>query len=154
MKLNGHTIKSNGTLDSGPAGLTYRAPHQGIELTLPTNWTPFSTGDTQGFFRTDGASIVVEEQFATYAIDSMLTATEKNIHMRHPAAKFSPLVSTISGRPASGFGTSFEDSDGNIIQQRVVGLRRKLKLFILVESWTSPEKRIAIDKIETTIRLK
>jgi hypothetical protein len=154
MELNGHTINSNGTLGSGPTGLTYRDQTLGVELTLPNEWTPFHAGDNLASFRTDGASIVVEEQFATYTVDSMLAATEKTIHTRHPAAKFSPLVLIVAGRSASGFDTSFEGSDGTAIEQRVLGLRRNLKLFVLVESWTSPEKRTTLDRIEKTIRLK
>jgi hypothetical protein len=154
LALNGHAVRSNGTLEQGPAGLTYRNSHEGIELTAPENWTAFRTEDALTSLRDNGVSALVQEQFATYAVDSLLNETEKNVRKRHPTATFVPLTTKLTGRFASGFDTSFDNSESVLMHQRVLGLRRGLRIFILIETWTHPENRGTLDKIEQSVRLR
>jgi len=154
MALNGHSIKSSGALEQGPAGLTYRSLQEGIEVTVPEGWTAFRADNTLISFRSDGVSVLVQEQFATYGVDSMLHETEKILQTRHPAATFTPITRILAGRFTSGFDTSYVNSEGVALQQRVLGLRRGLKIFILIETWTHSENRAVFDEIEHSTRLK
>jgi hypothetical protein len=154
LALSGHAVKSNGVLEQGPAGLTYRNPHEGIELTVPEDWTASRSEDTLTSLQADGVSVLVQEQYATYAIDSLLNETEKNVRERHPMATFAPLSAQLAGRFASGFDASFDNSEGVAIQQRILGLRRGFKIFILIETWIHPENRTTLDQIERGIHLK
>jgi hypothetical protein len=154
MALNGHAVRSNGTLEQGPAGLTYLNPQEGIELTVPEGWTESRSEGALAFLQTDGANVMVEEKFAMYAVDSMVNETEKNIRGRHPAATFAPFTTKLDGKFASGFDTSFDNSQGVTMHQRILGFRKRLKIFILIETWTHPENRATLDKIEQNIRLQ
>jgi hypothetical protein len=154
MALNGHAVRSVGSLEQGPAGLTYRNAHEGIELTVPENWSALSSEDSLTSLRDDGVSVVVQEQFATYAVASMLNETEKDVSNRHPTSTLAPLTTKLAGRSASGFEVSFENSEGTPMQQRILGFRRGLKIFILIETWTRPENRATLDKIEQSLRLQ
>jgi hypothetical protein len=154
MALNGHAVKSNGTLERGPAGLTYIDPQEGIEMTVPEDWSMLRTADTLTHLQGDGLNIMIQEQFATYTVDNLLDETEKSIRARHAAASFSPVTAKVAGRSASGFDVSFDNSEGVEIHQRVSGLRRGLKIFLLIETWNHPKNRAILDKIEQGIRLK
>ena len=153
MALNGHAVRSNGNLEQGPTGLTFRDSHEGIELTVPEGWTPFHAEDTLASLRADGVSVMIEEQFATYSVDTMLNLTEKNVQTRHPSSAFTPVTTTLAGKFASGFETSFDNSEGVTLHQRVLGLRRGYKIFTLIETWTRSENRTTLAAIEQSVRL-
>ncbi len=152
--LSGQPVKSAGTLEQGPAGLTYRNTREGIEVTVPEEWNPFRSENSLTALRDDGVALIVQEQFGTYAVDSLLSETEKGMQKRHPAARFTPHPMVLADKLASGFDTSFDNAEGVVTHQRILGLRRGLKIFILIETWTRPEKRDLLDKIEQTIRLQ
>jgi hypothetical protein len=154
LALNGHSVTSNGTLEDGPTGLTYRNSHEGIELTVPEGWTPFSSKNTVTSLRDNGVSLLIQEQFATYPVESMLNQTEKDVRKLHPTAVLKPMTTNLAGRTASGFEVSYNNGAGVLVHQRVFGLRRGLKIFIWIESWSLPEKRDALDQIRETIHLR
>ena len=154
LTLNGHAVRGNGTLEQGPDGLTFSNTHEGIELTTPVNWTPFHSEDTLSSLRANGVSVIIQEQFATYPVASMLNETEKDVRKRHVVATFAPLQTKLAGRFASGFDISFDNSEHVTMHQRILGLRRGLKIFILIETWTEPEMRATLDKIEQSLRLR
>ena len=154
MALNGHAVRSKGTLEQGPTGLTYLNPREGIELTVPEGWTASRSEDALAFLQTDEANVIVQEQFSIYAVDSILNETEKDLRKRHPAATFAPLKTKLAGRLASGFDTSFDNSKGVAMHQRILGFRRRLKMFLLIETWTHPDNRHTLDKIERDVRLQ
>jgi len=152
--LNGHSVKSSGILEQGPVGLTYRNPEEGIEVTMPERWTPFHAENTLMSMRSDGVSVLIQEQFATYGVDAMLNTTKKQLLDRYPAATFDPITRTIAGRFALGFDASFVNSEGVTLQQRILGIRRGLKIFIVIETWTHSENRPVLDEVEQSIRIK
>jgi hypothetical protein len=154
LALNGHPIKTAGTLEQGPEGLTYRDIRAGIELTVPEEWIPFRSANSLVALRSDGAALIAEEKFATYAADSMLKETEKDIQKLHPEATFTLHPEVLAHRPASGLDTSFNNSEGVAVHQRFIAIRRGMNLFIVIESWTEPEKRDVLDKIEQSIRFQ
>jgi hypothetical protein len=151
--LNGHSVRSSGTLEQGPDGLIYRNAPEGIEVTVPESWTPFRAENTLASLRSDGASFIVQEQFATYAVASMLDKTEKDARVLHPDATFTPTTAYLAGRFALGREISYVNSEGVVIHQRVLGFHRTLKICILIETWTDPEKRVVLDRIEQSFRL-
>jgi hypothetical protein len=152
--MNGHTTKSNGTLEEGPTGLIYRNPQAGIELTVPGEWQSAGSQDTMVFLRDDGVSLLIQEPFATYSVGSMLDETQKDLLRRFKTATFVPSGTTLAGRWASGFEASYNNTNDVEIHQRVFGLRRGLKILVLIETWTRPEKRPVFDQIEQSIRLQ
>jgi hypothetical protein len=154
LALNGHTVTSIGTLEDGPAGLTYRNSHVGIELTVPEGWTPFSSKNTVASLRDDGVSIVIQEQFATYPVESMLNQTENEVRKLHPTAAFKPMTTNFAGRSVSGFEVSYNNGAGLLVHQRVFGLRRGIKILVWIESWSLPAKREILNKIRGTIHLR
>lgn len=151
--LNGHVVDSKGTLEQGPDGLIYRNPHEGIELTVPTDWNSLSSEGMLAAFQTNGASLMMEEKFATYAVDSMLNETEKQLVTKNSVAPFTRQTRRFSGKSSSGFETSYKNSQNVLIHQRIFGLRRGLKMLILIESWSGPGDGAIFDPIEQSIRL-
>jgi hypothetical protein len=154
MALNGHAVRSTGNLEQGAPGLTFRNSHEGIELTVPTGWNPFRSEDALAALQTDGYSLIAEEQFGTYSVDTMLSATEVTVSRGHSDATFSPFTATLAGRSASGFETSYNNSEDLSIHQRVLGVRRGYKIFILIETWRSSEDRAIFDAIERSVRFR
>jgi hypothetical protein len=154
MALNGHAVRSNGNLEQGPAGLTFSNSHEGIELTVPEGWNPFRSEDDLVALQADGFSLIVEEQFATYSVNTMLSLTEKNLKSGHPEVTFTPVTATLAGRSAAGFETSYKSSHGVDLRQRILGVRRGFKILILIETRRSSEDRATLDDIEHSVRLR
>jgi hypothetical protein len=153
--LSGHAVHSNGTLEQSSTGLTYRNIHEGVELTVPEDWGPSQDEGSLVFLRADGVSLIVEEKYAIYAVSSMLEETEKEIRSSHSDASFEPVWTRLSGRPASGIEAAFLNKNGDVIRQRILGVRRGLKIFMLVETWIHPERsRDILDRVEQTVHLQ
>jgi len=152
--LNNRTITSKGTLEEGPAGLIYRNPHEGIELTVPVDWNDRPSETMLARFHGNGASFLVEERFATDAVDSMLNATKKELQASFPTITFTPKTRKFSGKFSSGFEASYKNQGNVLIHQRVFGIRRGFKMLILIGTWTRDEDRPIVDQIEQSIRLE
>jgi hypothetical protein len=71
----------------------------------------------------------------------------------HPDATFTATTAYLAGRFALGREISYVNSEGVVIHQRVLGFHRTLKICILIETWTDPEKRVVLDRIEQSFRL-
>jgi hypothetical protein len=56
IALNGHAVRSRGSLEQGPTGLVFSDRREGIELTVPEGWSPFRSEDTLVSLRADGMS--------------------------------------------------------------------------------------------------
>jgi hypothetical protein len=152
MALNGHAVRSSGSLEQGPTGLVFSDRHEGIELTVPQDWSPFRSEDTLVSLRADGMRLILEEQYATYPVDTMLSLTEKDVQHRHPSAAFTPVAIKLDRRFASGFDSSYVNDAQIPLNQRVLGLRRGNNILILIETWTRSKDRATFDPIEQNIR--
>jgi hypothetical protein len=151
--MNNHEIHSKGALERGPTGLIYRNVHEGIELTVPADWNDLPPGNMLAELQGDGASLLVEEKFATYSVDSMLSETQKQLHTSNPAMTFAPATRKFSGKRSPGIETSYTNRNNVLIHQRIFGVRRGLKILILIETWTRDENRSIFDQIEQSAHL-
>jgi len=150
--LEGHAIHSHGTLEEGPEGTIYRDSKEKIVATLPGEWSPQSSADSLLFVTGNGASLILQEQFATYAAASMLTRTEADIKGRHPDATSVSCQTRLGSHEANCLQLSFKNSNGVLVTQRVAASRRFLKLLILIETWTKPENRSVLDRVEQNLQ--
>ena len=154
MALNGHSVKSSGSLEQGSTGLVFSDRREGIELTVPQDWNPFHSEDTLVSLRAEGMSLIVQEQYATYPVETMLSLTETDLQHRHRSAAFTPVTIKVDRRFASGFDTSYVNDAQIPLNQRVLGLRRGNKILILIETWTRSKDRSTFDPIEQSIHFK
>jgi len=154
MALNGHSVRSSGSLEQGSTGLVFSDRREGIELTVPQDWSPFRLEDTLVSLRAEGMSLIVQEQYATYPVETMLSLTEADLQHRYRSAAFAPVTIKLDRRFASGFDTSYVNDAQIPLNQRVLGLRRGNKILILIETWTRSKDRAAFDPIEQSIRFR
>jgi len=146
--LNGHAVASSVTLETGPEGLVCRVPKEHIEITVPENWQSIPNREMIAVLAGDDASLVAQEQYAIYTVKSMLEKTREEMRTQHPDAVFTPVRTMLGGRAAEGFEITFANQRGVKLTQRVLGRRRGLKIFTLVETWASNESRPVLDGIE------
>jgi hypothetical protein len=152
--LDGHAVVSHGALDLGPSGLVYQDAQEKITVTIPEDWSSERTKDSLALFVGPGASLIMQEQFATYTVASLLSKTEADIKRRHSDASTSPCETQLGKHRALCFETSFHKPDGTAVTQRIVAYRRFFKIFILVETWTTPENRPVFARIEQNLQFR
>jgi hypothetical protein len=150
--LDGHTVRSHGSLEAGPEGTTFRDSKERITATLPGDWSPHHSEDSLLFVTAEGSSLIMQEQFASYTVASLLKKTEENIKQRHPDATSIACRTRLGSHAAGCFELSYRNSEGVLMTQRVTASRRFLKLLILIESWTKPENRSALDQVEQNLQ--
>jgi hypothetical protein len=154
VAFNGHEVSSRGTIEQGPGGLTYRDEKEHFSLTLPEGWTSFPPKGSLALFGGDGASVLIQEQYASYSAFTLLTETRKQMLADHPDATVEPCSYPLAGRIAQCFEIQYKGSQNKPVSQRIFAIRRLYKLFILIESWADQSRPSSFDRIEQSLQVK
>lgn len=149
--MDGHAVSSKGTLEQGPSGLIYTDVQERFSITLPEDWSPLSSQHSLALFHGDGASILIQEQYAAYPVANLLTQTRDGIRKNHPDATTNGCSVSLGGDTASCFEISYLNENKTLIHQRIIAVRRRLKIFIFIESWHAPDRPPVLDRIEENL---
>jgi hypothetical protein len=151
--INGHAVKSRGTLEQGPSGLTYRDTQERYSVVLPDGWSPLNPDTSQALFAGDSGSLLIHEQYAFYPVSTLLDATEKEVRVQNPDLERAPCTATIGQRRAACMEIEYATKKMTHINQRFIAIRRGMKIFVLIESWPAGERPPVMDGIEQNLRL-
>jgi len=154
LRINGHAVKSRGTLEQGPSGLTYTDTQEQYSVVLPDGWSPLNPDTSQALFAGDGGSLLIHEQYAFYPVSTLLDATEKELRVQNPDLERAPCTATIGQRRAACLEIRYATKKMTHINQRFIAIRRGIKFFILIESWPAGKRPPVIDEIEQNLRFK
>ncbi len=151
--LSARNVPIHGSLEQGPAGLTFRNSAEHFEVTVPETWRfsqpEVGVGDLSG----SGCSILFLERTTISAVGSIAEADQKVLLRRHPNASITHPLISLAGRDAEGFEAEFVNQSGVSLHQRFIDRRRGLQIFLLVETWVTPEQRTLLDMADQTIKL-
>lgn len=151
--ITGHFITTQGALENGPNGLTYRNAVEHVSITAPDAWTSDRTQNSLVMLRGDGASVILLDQYSINAIGSTLEADRKSLVGRHPEASITYPGTIVAQRPAQAFEATYTNNSGATIHQRIAYVRRGIRIFVLVESWITEDKRPLLDQIEQSVTI-
>jgi TM2 domain-containing membrane protein YozV len=151
--LTGHFITQGGSLERGPSGLAYNNPTERVAITAPETWNSNSTPQSLIMLEGDGVNCILLDQYSMYAAQSSLDADRKAVFGKHPDANFAENRVFLSNHMAKVLDSDFTNDAGKHLFQRFIYIRRGLKLFMVVETWTDPAQRPILDRIEKSLTL-
>ena len=146
--INGHAITTGGVIEQGPDGLIYRNPGEHLSIEAPDTWTSSRTQDSLTTLQGGNTSVILLEKYSMSATKSVYEADLKAMLGRHPAADISYSPVAISNHDTESFDSAFVSTSGVHIHQRVIYIRRGIKLLMLVETWVGADQRPILDQIE------
>lgn len=153
--LNGRTVVSRGTLENTAEGLLYRDQQEHLSLVLPEDWTPSHSQHSMALFTGDGASLLLQEQYAIFfSPAAMLQATVVQMLQGHKDATTQPCRAEIPGHASDCMEITYTNQNGTRITQRFIALRRSLKILTVIESWVEGPRPVFFDGIEKNLQLR
>ena len=150
--ISGHSITAGGVIEQGPDGLLYRNPAEHLSIEAPDNWTSARTPNSLIMLQGNGESVILLAQYSMFATGNVLEADRKDILKRHPAATITYSSPVISNHVTRSFDSAYISDKGSAIYQRVIYMRRGIKLIMLVETWVGSDKRPVMDQVEQSLK--
>jgi TM2 domain-containing membrane protein YozV len=150
--VNGRYRTTMGALESGPSGLVYRNAAERLQMSAPVDWEyshpPNALIDLSG----DGCSIVAYEKFYMSAASTDVDSNRRGILTRYPDANIESSPAVLNGRKFESFEASFKNRSGVTVHQRYMVGRRRLHIFIFIETWVDPDQRSLLDGVDRSLR--